>query len=77
MISFVNAICFVDLLHIFRLVLLVLPLHDEAVPQKPGDEEYQEKAEQIGEEDDEECGTRDLAQAFAFHAGGHLSLRGT
>lgn len=42
MISLVNAVRFVDLLNVFRLVLLVLALHDETVPEQPGDEEDEE-----------------------------------
>ena len=47
-IPFVYAVRLVDLLNVFRLVLLMFPLHDEAVPKEPGDEEDEEETEQVG-----------------------------
>lgn len=66
-----NAVRFVDLLNVFRLVLLVLALHDETVPEQPRDEEDEEKAEQISEKDDQQRGAGNLAQALALDAGNH------
>lgn len=51
MVAFVYAIRFVDLLDVFRLVLLMLPLHDEAVPQQPRHEKDEEEAEEVGQQD--------------------------
>jgi len=64
MVAFVDAVCFVYLLHIFGLVLFMLSLHDEAVPEEPRHEEYEEEAKEVSQENDEQRRPRYFTRAL-------------